>query len=174
MKYIHDKVKNNETIYLHYDFEDVVVRLVPTGKNKYKSIAKFKGGGESEYPKNSDLIHETEMRGEIITKEQYDLYGLTEEEIEIEENSKNCNKTKQNESVEIVPPSKKEFVPPPKKEFVPPPKKKKLKEMTYEEMGKAIVELQLGRKPKNKEEEELLKEIRDAESKGYTIDLPLF
>ena len=157
MKYIFEKLKNNETIYLHYDFEDVVVRLVPF-EDDYVAIAKFKGAGENEYPKNADLIYETEMRGEIITKEQYDLYGLNEEEIEIEDNSKNCNKTKQKDEIVLAPHFTKE----------------ELEEMKVGGMQKVILDLQLGRrKPKNKEEEELLKEIRDAEAKGQTLHLPL-
>lgn len=70
MKYIFEKIKQNKTIYLHYDFEDVVVRLVPNGVD-YVAIAKFKGGGENEYPKDSELIDEAEDRGVIITEKEY-------------------------------------------------------------------------------------------------------
>ena len=44
-----------------------------------------------------------------------------------------------------------------------------------EKLQKLILDLHLGRrKPENDEERKILKEIRDAEAKGYTIDLPLF
>ena len=71
LEYIIKKFKNNENVYLHYDFEDVVMKLVPIGDD-YKCISKFIGEQEREIKRGSDLAVETEMRGKIITKEQYE------------------------------------------------------------------------------------------------------
>ena len=74
IEYILNKLRTKETVYLHYDLENVVVKYVPDGKG-YKCFAKFKGDGvEREHEKDSDLIFEAEMRGEIISKKEYDKY----------------------------------------------------------------------------------------------------
>ena len=53
--------------------------------------------------------------------------------------------------------------------------KEEIEEGKSEGIYKVYLDLQLRRrKPQNKEEEEIFKEILDAEAKGYTIDLPLF
>ena len=49
-----------------------------------------------------------------------------------------------------------------------------LKEMKVGSMASVIIELQFRRrKPKGKEEEELFRQILEAEAKGYTLHLPL-
>jgi len=81
-----------------------------------------------------------------------------EEETEIVENGKNSIKPKQKGTYILAPHFTKE----------------ELDEMRTDGMARAIIELQLGmRKPKNKGEEELLKQIKEAEAKGWTIHLPL-
>ena len=56
----------------------------------------------------------------------------------------------------------------------PPFPKEELEEMKVGGMQKVILDLQLRRrKPKGKQEEELFKQILEAEAKGYTIHLPL-
>ena len=61
------------------------------------------------------------------------------------------------------------------KDYIAPyPTKEEEPEGELEKLQKVILDLHLGRrKPENKEEEKLLKEIRDAEAKGQTLHLPL-
>lgn len=59
-------------------------------------------------------------------------------------------------------------------ELAPHYTKEQLAEQKVGGMQKTILELQLGkRKPKNIEEEELLKQIREGEAKGYVLEMPL-
>lgn len=52
--------------------------------------------------------------------------------------------------------------------------KEQLKEQKVGGLQKTIIELQLGkREPKNDEERELLKEIREGEKKGWTLTMEL-
>lgn len=59
-------------------------------------------------------------------------------------------------------------------ELAPHYTKEELAEQKVGGMTRVILELQLGkRKPRNKEEEELLKQIREGEAKGQVLTMPL-
>ncbi|MCL7763177.1 hypothetical protein MPF19_07075 [Polaribacter sp. Z014] len=75
LKYISEKLKKNEIVYLLNEFEEIVIKLVPI-KNSYKCIAKTKiiKSNEYEIDKTTNLALETEIGGKIITKKEYDEY----------------------------------------------------------------------------------------------------
>lgn len=67
------QLKNNIAVYLKNDLEDICIRLEPT-INSYNSYAKQKGKEEYKIDKKTNLVMETEMGGNMISKKQYNEY----------------------------------------------------------------------------------------------------
>ena len=60
-------------VYIRDDYEQAVLRLVPTGHGELAYV-KWKGHKEVQHHYSSKTVFEMKMNGEEITKEEYEKY----------------------------------------------------------------------------------------------------
>ncbi len=68
-----DKLSVGFPVYIRDDYEQAVLRLVPTGHGELAYV-KWKGKKELQHHYSSKVVFEMEMNGEEITKEEYEKY----------------------------------------------------------------------------------------------------
>ena len=68
-----DKLIVGFPVYIRDDYEQAVLRLVPTGHGELAYV-KWKGKKELQHHYSSKTVFEMEMNGEEITKDEYDEY----------------------------------------------------------------------------------------------------
>ncbi len=71
--YIHNKLTNNEIVYLYEDLREVIVRIVPQD-DKYICYAKYSGKDEFLIDGTAKIVTDAELGGDIITKEEYEKF----------------------------------------------------------------------------------------------------
>lgn len=68
-----EKLKADKIVYILDDFEEAVVRLVPTN-DETKAYIKHLGRIETEISQSSEVVFNIVLSGNEITKSEYDRY----------------------------------------------------------------------------------------------------
>lgn len=67
IKYISEKIKKGESVYLYEDLREVVMEITP----QYKCYVKQKGGKAYLIDSTTKTVADAELGGEIINEEKY-------------------------------------------------------------------------------------------------------